>query len=439
MTFNDALTTRSGINQSEGTATPRQLPRMSAPGPGPQVTVLAEDVLSAMAEAVGGRGTSSKADLVRLMELPRTTVTAHVDWLLNRRLLTRVAGAGQIARGRPAESVALNGRAGWIIAVEMGSLKTTVAVVDLAGAILARQRVELPVAQAPDAYLAALADLLRELTAEAERTCGFSVPRSNWVAAIALPARIDTETRTPLRPTIMPTWDGYPVGAAIEESLGCPAILENDCSVRALGEAGFLGPSSLPLISIQVGTGVGAGIIDSSGHIIRGANGAAGDVGHIPYSEGGDALCSCGSRGCVEAVASVPAMLGRLEAAGVVSDDASLGGSDLLLHLFRQGDPEVTRVVEESAAAIGEVVASLCNVINPRRVVITSALASVSHELLAGVRSAVYTRARPLATKDLVIDYSRLGEDVGVAGAYLMGRRHLLSAGRIKGLRVAGS
>jgi glucokinase len=400
------------------------------------VAVLTEDVLSAIAEGIGGRGPSSKADLVRQMELPRSTVSAHVEWLLNRHVLVHVGGERTISRGRPAEKVGLNGRAGWILAVEMGALKTTCAVVDLAGVILARRRVQLPVAQAPEGYLRSLSELLDELTREAEAASGYTVPRTNCVAAIALPARIDSQTRTPLRPTIMPTWDGFPVGAAMEEALGCPALLENDCSVRALGEAGHLGSDSLPLISIQVGTGVGAGIVDSSGLIIRGANGAAGDVGHIPYSRGGDALCSCGARGCVEAVASVPAMLEKIQDAGVVCSDDTLEGSDKLLRLFAEGHPEVTRAIEKSAEAIGEVVASLCNVINPRRVVVTSALASVSHELLAGVRSAVYSRARPLATKDLVIDYSRLGEDVGIAGAYLMGRHHLLAPQNINRVRV---
>lgn len=413
------------------------LPHLVAPGVRKNIAVLTEDVLSAIAEAVADLGTPSKADLVRHMGLPRSTVSAHVDWLMNRNVLVRVPGERRIARGRPAEAMALNGRAGWILAVEMGALKTTAAVIDLAGTIWARRKVDLPVAQDPDECLTALSELLHELTAEAAEASGHSVPPSNWVAAMALPARIDTETRTPLRPTVMPTWDGYPVGAAIEDRLGCPAVLENDCSVRALGEAGFLGTEMLPLISVQIGTGVGAGIVDSSGLIIRGANGAAGDVGHIPYSKGGDALCSCGARGCVEAVASVPAMLAKIAAAGVTPADDTLTGSDLLLRYAAEGHPAVTRAIDESAAAIGEVVASLCNVINPRRVVITSALASASHELLAGIRSAVYATARPLATKDLVIDYSRLGADVGIAGGYLMGRHHLLLAGNIGRLRVA--
>jgi predicted NBD/HSP70 family sugar kinase len=405
---------------SPGTA--QFLPLLVTPGPARIVSVLTEDVLGAIAEHIGGTGPCSKADLVREMGLPRSTVTGHVDGLLNRGVLTHVVGEHQLKRGRPAE--------------KMGALKTTVAVIDLAGEILARRKVSLPVSQGPEECITALTALIEELGASAAISSGTTVPPSHWVAAIALPARIDLQTRRPLRPTIMPTWDGYPVGEALEEALGCPILLENDCSVRALGEVGQLGPDALPLISIQIGTGVGAGIIDSSGLIIQGANGAAGDVGHIPSSKGGDELCSCGARGCVDAVASVTAMLEKIARAGIVCADDSLEGSERLLSLAAQGGPEVTRVIQESAEVIGEVVASLCNVINPRRVVITSSLATVSHALLAGVRSVVYARARPLATKDLVIDYSQLGDSVGIAGAYLLGRRFLLSSDNIKKLRV---
>lgn len=413
---------------------PHALPPLTWPGPAPTALLLTGDVLSAIANRVGGAGSTSKAELVRLTRLPRSTVSGYVDWLLNRGILVRADDQGPLQRGRPPKTVKLNGRAGCILAVEMGVVNTTAAVVDLRGRILARRRGPLPTENGPHEALRELATILQDLVAEA----GTGVaPQSNWVASIAFPARIDSRSRTPLRPTVVPAWDGCPVGEALEQLLGCPVLLENDCAVRALGEAGHLGAEALPLVSVQLGTGIGAGIIDSAGEIYRGANGSAGDIGHIPCSAGGDALCRCGSRGCIEAVAAVPAMLQRLRDEGLVADGTQLQGSDLLAHLLKQRDPYVIQVVRESAEMIGEVVATLCNVLNPRRVVVTSALAAVSHDVLAGIRSVVYTRARALATKDLVIDHSSLGENLAIAGAYLIGRRHLLAADSIKQLRGA--
>nr|WP_241429071.1 ROK family protein [Agrococcus sp. ARC_14] len=318
----------------------------------------------------------------------------------------------------------------------MGTQATTAAVVDLRGHVVARRRVYLPTSGPPDVALDRLAALLGELRDEVAiaRPVAFA-PRH--VAAIAFPARIDSRTQAPLRPTVLPSWDGYDVVGRLEQLLGCPVLLENDCAVRAIAEAGLLGPEALPLLSVQLGTGIGAGIVDGAGEIYRGANGSAGDVGHIPCVAGGDTLCACGSRGCVESVAAVPAMLARLRAIGITDDDSELEGSDLLAHLLRRQDPRATQVVRESAEMLGEVVSALCNVLNPRRVVITSGLSSVTHDLLAGVRSVVYARTRALATKDLVVDYSSMAPDLGIAGAYLLGRRHLFEPEHLKQFRAA--
>lgn len=413
------------------------LPALAWPGPPPTPNVLTEELLSAIANRVGDRGATSKAELVRLTLLPRSTVSGHVDWLLNRGLLSRADDRGPLRRGRPADNVELNGRAGSILAVDMGVVTTTAAIVDLRGRILARRRFSLSTEDGPGDTLQILAGKLEDLVLEAEESGTRVAPRGNRVASVAFPARIDFGSRSPLRPTVMPSWDGFPVGQTLEDLLGCPVVLENDCAVRAVGEAGHLGPESLPLVTIQLGTGIGAGIVDGSGEIYRGANGSAGDVGHIPCSAGGDILCNCGARGCVEAVAAVPAILQRLEAMGLVDHSVDLRGSELLAHLLKQRDPQIAQVVRESAEILGEVVATLCNVLNPRRVVVTSALAAVSHDVLAGVRSVVYARARALATKDLVIDYSTLGDNVGIAGAYLIGRRHLLTSTNIKRIRIA--
>lgn len=428
--------TKRGIINRVSTAT---LPTLVWPGPEPTAQVLTEDVLSALARRIADNGSTSKAELVRLTRLPRSTVTTHVDWLLNRGVIVRAADKGPLRRGRPADQVELNGEIAAVIAIEMGVVNTTVALVDLRGRILARRRVELATEQGPDAALRSLADTVDAVFTEAQEEGHVTPPRSRCVTSIAVPARVDSRTRSPMRPTVIPSWDGFPMGQVLETLLGCPALLEDDCSVRAVGEAGYLGPESLPLIAIQLGTGIGAGIVDGNGDIFRGANGSAGDVGHIPCTGAEDVLCNCGARGCVEAAAAVPAMLKRLEAAGLADHNTDLRGSDLLAHLLRGRDPHVTQVVREGAEKLGEVVATLCNVLNPRRVVITSALASVSHDVLAGVRSVVYQRARALATKDLVIDYSTLGDDVGIAGAYLIGRRYLLSATNIKDLRVVAA
>ncbi|GGM62868.1 hypothetical protein GCM10010489_37940 [Microbacterium saperdae] len=119
------------------------------------------------------------------------------------------------------------------------------------------------------------------------------------------------------RPPLLPSWDGYPLVATLRERLEVPVILENDVNLRALGETRSRPPEQGPVVYVKVGTGIGAGIVNADGTILRGADGAAGDIGHLRVIDS-DALCSCGGRGCLEAVASAGAV-GR--ALGVRDED----------------------------------------------------------------------------------------------------------------------
>lgn len=412
-----------------------QLPKLAAPGPAPKVLVHTEDVLSSIAERVGSSQASSKADLVRLIQLPRSTISTQVDWLLNRGVLTHTRVPGPLKRGRPADTIALNGRAGCVVSIEVGGCYTTITLLDLAGRVLAHRRFALALSLGPEPGLDTLVRVVEELANQAGKRFDLA-PRSNWVVSVALPARVDASTGSPVRPTVMPTWDGYPVADSLGAALGCPSLVENDCNVRAFGEAGHLGREALPLVTIQIGTGIGAGIVDATGAINRGANGSAGDIGHTPTLRAADQPCGCGAKGCVETVAAVPAMLKRIEPLGLVPNDPLTQGADRLADLLAQGHPEVIRTVRESAQVVGELAATLCDVLNPRRLVITSRLVSVTQDVLAVVRSVVYSRSRALATEDLVVAHSTLAEHAAVAGNYLIGRASLLSPANIRLLRA---
>ena len=110
----------------------------------------------------------------------------------------------------------------------------------------------------------------------------------------------------------MPGWDAYPLGRLLSERFRCPALIENDCNIRAMGEAAALGEGERPIIAIKVATGIGAGIVDQYGNIFHGFDGAAGDFGHLRLPESPQIQCTCGAIGCIEASASVPAIIRRV-------------------------------------------------------------------------------------------------------------------------------
>jgi predicted NBD/HSP70 family sugar kinase len=244
---------------------------------------------------------------------------------------------------------------------------------------------------------------------------------------IGLPGPVDGQLGIPVRPPIMPGWHAYPVTARLQQTFGCPAVLENDVNLRALGEARALPPDQTPLLFVKVGTGIGGGLVSREGVLHHGADGAAGDIGHVRVRGAPDDACVCGNVGCIEAVASAGAITRRLAAAGHGTVTIADIGA-----LVARGDATALGLVREAAGLIGELVATLVHFYNPARVTIGGALTAASDELLAGVRSVVYQRALPLATRNLVLTNSVLGAYAGLAGAAVLGIERVLSAESIE-------
>jgi predicted NBD/HSP70 family sugar kinase len=284
--------------------------------------------------------------------------------------------------------------------------------------------VDVDVAEGPDTVLAAVESHLQTLRAQLP---GDAPARA---VVIGVPGPVDDQHGIPVRPPIMPGWHAYPVATRLRRTFGCPVLLENDVNLRALGEARALPADQAPLLFVKVGTGIGGGLITSAGDLHHGADGAAGDIGHVRVRGGPDVRCVCGNVGCIEALASASAIARRLGADASIADVRTL---------VARGDPTVLGLVREAAELIGEVVATLVHFYNPARVTIGGSLAASSDDLLAGIRSVVYQRALPLATRNLVLANSVLGEFAGVAGAAVLGIERVLSADGIGVLTATGS
>jgi predicted NBD/HSP70 family sugar kinase len=371
--------------------------------------------LSTVARLVASGAAASKADLVPAAGLARTTVSTAVDELLARGLLQIDGTRPTVGRGRPADRLALSPGGGHVLLADVGASSAHLAVVDLSQRMLARTQVDVDMNDGPDAVLAAVET---ELTA-LRNTVPARVPVRAVV--IGLPGPVDGTQGVPIRPPIMPGWHAYPVAARLSQTFGCPAVLENDVNLRALGEARALPADQVPLLFVKVGTGIGGGLVSREGVLHHGADGAAGDIGHVRVRGAPDDACVCGNVGCIEAVASAGAIARRLGAPGRPVPIAEVRA------LLARGDPAAVAAVREAAALIGELVATLVHFYNPARVTIGGGLAAASDELLAGVRSVAYQRALPLATRNLVLTNSVLGEYAGLAGAAVLGIERVLS------------
>lgn len=376
--------------------------------------------LSRIALLIASGEATSKAALTSATGWARSSVSSQVDLLVRRGVLIHAGQSVPSSRGRPAEKLSISANKGLVLVADLGGRHAHLGVADMELNLLAHEFMVLDVRdQSPVETLQMVADRLLELKKQA-------APRiPAGICVVGLPARLDVATGTPVRPPVMPGWDGFAVTTVFRQMVGCRCLAENDVNLRALGESVALGPGDRPLLAVKIGTGIGSGLIDLQGNIYHGFDGSAGEVGHIPVRRAPAIECACGNVGCIEVVASVPGVLRRLreQAPELVPMNTA---ADLIAHCS-SGNRVVQQAIREAGDVVGEAIASMCNVLNPRRVVISGTLARISDDVLAAIRTAAYQTARPLATRHVTITRSVLGELGGVAGAMALGVREWLS------------
>jgi predicted NBD/HSP70 family sugar kinase len=356
----------------------------------------------------------TRAELAQLTGLARSTVSQRLDALMSHRWV--VATEDSVSSGgRPAAAFAFNENVRVVLAADLGATHARLAVIDLGMTVLAERAVELPIDQGPEATLEWLVTAFQEMLTGTGRdltqVCGVGV---------GLPGPVEHASGRPVNPPIMPGWDAFPVPEWLGERIGAPVLVDNDVNIMALGEHWAAGPQVDHLIFIKIGTGIGCGII-SDRRLHRGAQGAAGDVGHIrvPSSE---AVCRCGNIGCLEAIASGAAMAAVLRAEGI---DAR--GSRDVVALMREGNTRAAQLIRQAGRDVGGVMASIVNFFNPSVIVIGGDIAEAGEQVLAGVREVIYSRSLPLATQHLTIRASELGDRAGVIGAAVMVVEYVLA------------
>lgn len=361
----------------------------------------------------------TKADLVHITSLARSTVSSRVDALLSSGLLVP-AGEAASTGGRPPSRIAFNPRAGLVLAVDLGASHATVAIADLSGSILDSSQHEVDIASGPTLVLDTVIEEGRRLLEQSPHR-GTSLVG----VGVGVPGPVEHSTGRPYNPPIMPGWDRFDVPEYVQRTFDVPVLVDNDVNILALGEHATSQPETGDLIFVKVATGIGAGII-TGGQLQRGAQGSAGDMGHVrvPYSP--DSSHAPGEERDLEALASGTAIAAALREQGL---DA-LTSSDVV-ELVRAGNTTAIEATRQAGRDVGEVLATVVNLLNPSVIVLGGSIARAGEHLLAGVREVVYRRSIPLATQHLAIVQTRAGERAGVLGAAIMVAREVLSPANV--------
>jgi predicted NBD/HSP70 family sugar kinase len=373
----------------------------------------------AVLQAIRSTGCATRAELAEATGLSRSTLAERLEVLMGSTLI-RPGDAMPSDGGRPRSTVELNPSAGVLLVADVEATRTVLAVLDLAAATLGEATDAIAVADGPSAALEAIdlgfERLLRVAGRRSEEVRG---------VGIAVPSPVAFATGRPVRPPLMPGWHEFPIREWFADRYEATVIVDNDVNAMAFGEQQTWYGECEQLLFVKIGAGIGCGI-SSMGQILRGADGAAGDIGHMRVTGRDDVRCSCGNRGCLEAVAGTAAIVGQLAEAG---HDAT-GAADIV-RLVQAADPLANRLVRESGRCLGEVLARCVSFFNPGAIVIGGPLMEAPQPLLAGVREVTIARTPPLATSHLRIVASRLGERAGIVGTGLLLCEHVFAPAAI--------
>jgi predicted NBD/HSP70 family sugar kinase len=359
--------------------------------------------LERVVRAVRLAGSLTQAEIARSTGLSAATVSNIVREL-------RDNGTVQVtptsSGGRRARSVALSGDAGIVVGVDFGHSHLRVAVGNLAHQVLAEQSEPIDV----DASAGEGFDRAEQLVGRLVESTGIAREKVLGVG-LGVPGPIDMETGALGSTAILPGWSGVNPRQEMTDRLGVPVQVDNDANLGALGELVWGGGRGVKdLAYIKVASGVGAGLV-IDGRIYRGPGGTAGEIGHIVLDESGP-VCRCGNRGCLETFTAARYVLELLR--GSHGEGLTV---PRMVQLGREGDPGCRRVIGDVGRHIGMGVASLCNLLNPSRVVLGGDLAEAGELVLGPIRESVSRYAIPSAAQRLSVVPGSLGARAEVLGA----------------------
>lgn len=322
--------------------------------------------------------------------------------------------------------------------VDLGGTKISCAIGSRDGEILYESRVPTDSHQGPTAVLERVATLVNDVAARAGV--------QPLALGMGVPGLADCrEGVTKFLPNLATQWREVPVAKILSAAIGCPVLLLNDARMAALGEFTFgRGKSSGTMVFFTIGTGIGGGVI-VDGKLHLGPLGAAGELGHQTLQPNGP-LCGCGNRGCLEALASGPALVAegvRLLLSGlapilfdIVSGNVAAVTPKEMGIAARAGERSVQEAIVTAATWLGIGVANIVTAIHPELVVLGGSVARLDGLLLEPVRDMVRKNVRMFPVEGVRVETSNLGDNAGLLGGIALAANY---AAKGSGARPSGS
>ncbi|MEV7391334.1 ROK family protein [Streptomyces sp. NPDC091215] len=389
------------------------------------------DDISAALDLLREHGPTSRNALAESMKLGRKALNTLLEPLLGLGLVVPDDPAPP-SGGRPSRRVRFRPERGRLLVAQLGATAMAVAVTELDGRVLQRHHERHDMAAGPEVILSRVEELLSAMAAESAPADDAPV----WGMGVGLPGPVEFASGRPVAPPLMPGWDGYPVRDRLALRFGVPVWVDNDVNIMALGELhGGEADGHRDIVYLKIGTGIGAALL-SDGRLHRGANGAAGDLGHVAAHSDRSVLCPCGRLNCLEALAGGAALIrdateeARRHDAGFLAETLREQGELSLRDIAtaaRRGDGGARALLAQSGRLVGDTLATVVNFYNPTVIVIGGRAVVAGDLILSPVRHAVFQRSLPLATRDLRIIGSVDSRHAGLRGAARLAADELFS------------
>ena len=371
-----------------------------------------------MLELIRNGTAVTRADMARYTGLARSTVSQRLEPLIARQLVHEI-GASSPTGGRPGTVLAFNPGAGALLVADIETQRSRLAVSDLAGVVLEAETVALGSARGPEDLLEHLDHRFLALLKRAGRR--LTDVRGVGVAVPGPVAEADGVAATSPH---LPGWDGFPIRDWLAARYDATTVVDKRANLMALGEHTTYWAEVQHLLFVIAGNEIACGIV-AAGELCRGAQGLAGEIGHLPIADRAGVTCACGNQDCLEAVAGRSAIEARLGVEDVVA-------------LAHAAEPDAVAAVRQAGRRIGEALSTCVSFFEPEAIVVGGELARASQPLFAGIREQMARRSLPVGTESIRIVTSRLGERAAIVGAArLLAEQVLMPEAIDRSLRVA--
>lgn len=377
---------------------------------------------------IGSGSAVTSADVGRMSGLGRTATMQRINQLKAAGLVEE-SGLAASTGGRAPRQLRFRAEAGRILVGHLETSSILVGVSDLTGRLLTQHEVAADVTVEPELVFEQLSHLFDRVSAELP-------PRPVWGVAVGFPGVVEFATGRPVVSPLLPAWGDFPMHKRLAERFDAPTWIDQNVNLMALGEHSQA-PGRVPPDSIffKMGAGVGLALI-CGGKVHRGANGVAGEVGHMLTVRDNQLVCSCGKPQCLEALPSSDALAwlaaeaarnGQSEFLSARLRDGHLLTVEDLIDAVIAGDSRASEIMTGVGDRCGEMLARFVNFFNPSNLVIGGDVARAGDVFLAAIRQAVYRDSLPAATRNLTITSATLGRGAGLRGAAALAIEHLFA------------